>query len=238
MISFEHLCADIKLLVGKKICSIKPGSNLIVKKIDKNNKTIEILDKEGTSKTRPISELQKIWLELRNGRPIHVDSVLGGSGSSRNQPETVLANLPYVEWLFINGKKHLILFQEKTHEIGTLKKMDPLKVQGLVSTITEKKEPKINSIIIFEDILKGAQILAELTFTTPLPICEGIYSLKTFDQNILLVSEKEINPNIACASYPVVYGSRKELKGISFSIREKKYQLISILGNKVIYSSE
>lgn len=236
--SFENLCADIKKLSGKTICSIKPGSNLVISKIDEKSHTIEIIDKKGKTRTRPLSELKKIWNELKKGEPVHVDSVLGGSGSSRNQPETVLANLPYVEWLSIHGKKHLFFVRENTHAFGTLMKMDSLKVQNLLAKKVEKEEQRFSSIIIFNDIFKATQIIGDLTASTPLPLSEGTYSIRTPEQHILLVSQKETCPSIPCSSYPVLYGNKKDLDGFPFLIKEKTYQLISILGNRVFYSSE
>lgn len=78
---------------------------------------------EGTIKSRPLDEIERIWKEMLIKAAVHVESLLGGSGSSRNQPETILANLPYVEWLPFNGKKHIAYVRENTHEYGTLKQM-------------------------------------------------------------------------------------------------------------------
>ncbi len=78
---------------------------------------------EGTIKSRPLDEIERIWKEMISKSAVHVESLLGGSGSSRNQPETILANLPYVEWLPFNGKKHIAYVGKNTHEYGTLKQM-------------------------------------------------------------------------------------------------------------------
>ena len=84
------------------------------------------LQLEGSAKvkSRPYDELERIWQEMTSKPAVHVESFLGGSGSMRSQPETVLANLPYVEWLQIDGKKHIAYIDENTHEFGTLKQMD------------------------------------------------------------------------------------------------------------------
>ena len=238
MISFEHLCQDLNRLVGATISSIRPGSNLLIKQIDQKNKTIEIVDKKGKSRTRPFSELYKIWLELRDGKPVHVDSVLGGSGTCRNQPETILGNLPYVEWLYISGKKHLILAEKKTHETGTLKQMDSLKVQDLVCAKGKNEDKAVLTIIIFDDIRKGAHLCGELTSSSPVPQREGIYNIKTTFQHILLVSQSEISPPIPCGCYPVFTGPKTNLQGIPFVFLGKKYELISVLGNKLFYAQE
>jgi len=62
---------------------------------------------------------------------VHVDEVLHGSGTSRNQPETILANLPYVEWLKLDNKKHIAFVGKNTHLYGTLKQMDSIPASNL-----------------------------------------------------------------------------------------------------------
>lgn len=74
---------------------------------------------------------KKIWDQLCSKPAVHVDAVLGGSGSSRNQPETILANLPYIEWLRINNKKHIVFVGEATHDFGTLRQMDPIQAEQI-----------------------------------------------------------------------------------------------------------
>ena len=83
----------------------------------------------GKIKSRPFDEIERIWQEMTSKPAVHVESFLGGSGSSRNQPETILANLPYVEWLLLNGKKHIAYIDEDTHEYGTLKAMDTIRFE-------------------------------------------------------------------------------------------------------------
>ena len=57
---------------------------------------------------RPLLELERIWCELQRSPTVHVDKVLNGSGSSRKQLETILANSPYIEWAKILNKEHLV----------------------------------------------------------------------------------------------------------------------------------
>lgn len=40
---------------------------------------------EGTIKSRPLDEIERIWKEMISKSAVHVESLLGGSGSSRNQ---------------------------------------------------------------------------------------------------------------------------------------------------------
>jgi len=61
---------------------------------------------------------------MTKGKVIHVDALLRGSGSSRNQPETILASMPDVEYLMKDKKKHVVWVGENTHKLGTLKEQE------------------------------------------------------------------------------------------------------------------
>ena len=89
---------------GHQSCrDIRPGSNITIIDIDDEHNNIILRTSQGAMKSRPIGELDRIWTELNRTPAVHVDEVLNGSGSSRNQPETILANLPYIEWLQLKG---------------------------------------------------------------------------------------------------------------------------------------
>jgi hypothetical protein len=113
--------SKLKQLVGHKLRSISGKTDITVAAVDQD--VITIRGQSGT-KTRPTDELRRIVSKMDLGEPIHVDSVLFGSGSSRNQPETILANMPDVEWLNLNGRKHIVWVGRETHEIGTLREID------------------------------------------------------------------------------------------------------------------
>ncbi|GAM70804.1 hypothetical protein JCM19236_2748 [Vibrio sp. JCM 19236] len=53
----------------------------------------------------------------------NVDQALFGSGSSRNQPETIFANLPYIQHFRFKGKKHIFLRGASVHEFGSLSEL-------------------------------------------------------------------------------------------------------------------
>ena len=57
---------------------------------------------------RPTTELRTVVEAMSLDRPIHVDSALRGGRTSRSHPETVLAALPDVEWVRIDGRKHIV----------------------------------------------------------------------------------------------------------------------------------
>lgn len=124
MKTFLELLDDLEKLQGIKLQSISGQSTpFIIQEIDRVNDRLR-LDVNGSHKSRPLEELRRIWEEMCAKPAVHVDSVLGGSGSSRSQPETILANLPYVEWLNIQGKKNIAYIGEDTHQYGQLKQME------------------------------------------------------------------------------------------------------------------
>lgn len=130
MKSFDEVMVDInENLIGVMLNSIS-GRATPFKIIEVNSERRNLyIDLNGKQKSRPFDELERIWQEMRSKPAIHVESFLGGSGSSRNQPETILANLPYVEWLLIGGKKHIAYVDENSHEFGTIKEMEEIRAE-------------------------------------------------------------------------------------------------------------
>ena len=140
---FEEIISDIKKLVGIKIRSIRAGADITLTEVDVRENRLELIDFFQNCRSRSLAELHRVWEQLCLHRAVHVDSVLGGSGSSRNQPETILANLPDVEWLILNGRKHLSFVGKPTHALGDLKQMDSLAVHALraASQVTRPAVP-------------------------------------------------------------------------------------------------
>src|SRR6185503_4271360 len=106
---FSDVLSDIEKLKNKKLSSIRKGAEITIEEVDRTNDRLILTTARGKKKSRPLSEIQMLWERLCANAALHVDSALGGSGSSRNQPETILANLPYVEWLSNERKKHIAL---------------------------------------------------------------------------------------------------------------------------------
>ena len=111
--------------------AIRPGATITVLDVDTEKGCLLLKTKQGQTRSRPLSELQTIWNELNQKPAVHVEGVLHVSGTSRNQPETILANLPYIEWLKLNNKKHIAFVGKNTHPFETLKQMSPLDSVGI-----------------------------------------------------------------------------------------------------------
>ncbi len=197
---FSQLVKDLKMLEGLTLQSIRPGAELTIEKVDIEQGKILISSKNKRVQSRPLSEFQKLWDELCASPAIHVDEVLHGSGSSRNQPETILANLPYIEWLKINNKKHIAYVGTPTHSFGTIKRMDA----SLASAVSSKYlaldiQNAPVTLIVSDNIAATATSLTNEFGKSPVPLSEGIYEIRLKANRILLASSTKIS--IPCGIY-------------------------------------
>lgn len=204
--NFADLVKDIEQLIGLKLQSIRPGAEITVVGIDYTENRLEIRNTKGEIRSRPLSEIEKIWAELTDLNPVHVDQVLGGSGSSRNQPETVLANLPYIEWLKISGKKHIVNVGHASHPIGTLKQMDDVQVGNLVHILREQPASygTVSIVVVTEDVAEVSTTLSSLLSSNPESVEQGVYRFSVRDKNILVVSINSVNRTIPAGTYGVL----------------------------------
>ncbi len=122
--NFENILADVERLVGKELTSINPKTGaIIITNVDHVHGNYSVKPDKGRAIKRSFSELRKVWDHLCLQRAINVEVVLEGAGSSRHHPETILANLPYVDYFKFKNKKHLYLQKEATHELGVINEL-------------------------------------------------------------------------------------------------------------------
>lgn len=121
----DEVLRDIASLRGVVLKSIQPGADLEVCDVDFAAERVNVRAFDGKVSGRPFAEFRKIWDALTKCGFVHVESALRGSGSRRNQPETIMAALPYIEWGRIEGKKHLFLVEGAHRKGGELKAIDP-----------------------------------------------------------------------------------------------------------------
>jgi hypothetical protein len=209
----EELLQDISKLEGLKLASIRKGAEITIRKIDWNNKKIILETGAGTQRSRPFSEMERLWNSLCSKPAIHVDSELGGSGTSRNQPETILANLPYVEWFKTSNKKHLTLAEAPSHHFGTLKQMDAVKAEELKSLIKQAAANAASSaeparmIAVSRDIAAHAEILEQSTGIKPKALEMGTYEFSLPSCRLVLVSETAVEGGLPPGTYLVLKGN-------------------------------
>lgn len=204
--NYDKIIDDIEKLVGLRLKSIRPGAEIRILRVDRETNRITVETSSGTIKTRPLGEIRKIWEQLCSNPVVHVDSVLRGSGSSRNQPETILANLPYIEWLRINNRKHIVFVGEATHDYGTLRQMDPIQAEQvrrrlLATDRFDEKQPTV--IVVSTDIRQAAVELEGATGIKVEPLGPGIYKHDHNDERILLIASGTLDPAIRAGTYVV-----------------------------------
>lgn len=139
MPSFDIVLKDIHTLIGMNLKSIRPGADIVLKSIDTTERRFILMTSNGEIKSRPFSEIEAIIKSLNADGIAHVETVLAGSGSSRNQPETILANLPYIDYTFIDRKKHLVIRDKPSHAAGQLQELDLIQAKNIVDRFKERQ---------------------------------------------------------------------------------------------------
>ncbi|HFS8460774.1 TPA: DUF262 domain-containing protein, partial [Vibrio cholerae] len=122
---FRDVLADIEKLIGKELHSINPKTpSIFVTALNRGlGKYFVSNSPKSKGSARSFRELEDIWNELTVKGFSNVDQALYGGGSSRNQPETVFAHLPYIQHFKYKNRKHLLLRNEPIHELGQLSEL-------------------------------------------------------------------------------------------------------------------
>ncbi|MFT6908950.1 MAG: hypothetical protein ACJAS1_005657 [Oleiphilaceae bacterium] len=130
---FNDVLVDIEALVGKELLSINPKTlPIYIYQLDRKLEKYFVSNSPNTKGTpRSLRELRDIWNELTNKGFSNVEQALYGGGSSRNQPETVFAHLPYIQHFRYKNRKHLLLRTEPVHELGELSEVQSSELRAV-----------------------------------------------------------------------------------------------------------
>lgn len=232
--TFSDVLQDIRKLVGLELQSIRPGAAITILDVDEERGCLNLRTAQGLIRSRPLTELQAIWTELNRVSAVHVEGVLHGSGTSRNQPETIFANLPYIEWLKLDKKKHISLVNRNTHAYGTLKQMDAFAAAAIanlagVERVDEDKKALI--ILVAVDVTNSLSILQAVLPGTVSTIEQGIYTYKSASVKILLVAANIISLEPGC--YTVI-SSKESLSAKIVEICDEEYYVINEGGLRLL----
>lgn len=159
MKSFDEIVQDMYGLIGLELSSLSGKAlKITITEVNEGDGRLYLSVEDGTTTSRPFDEFEKITSAFENHLFVHVDSVLSGSGSSRNRPETIMANLPYIEWTRYDNKKCLVYVGEDTHDIGTTKYMDEEEAKAFKKKYDEKRvfKPRVNPMHPLNQIIYGA----------------------------------------------------------------------------------
>lgn len=133
---------------------------------------------------------------------VHVDEVLHGSGTSRNQPETILANLPYVEWLKLDNKKHIAFVGKNTHLYGTLKQMDSIPASNLNQATKKNSVEKSKVIIVTTDLADTISYLQKVLPGTVSAISQGVYTFESTNLVATVITSASVS--LSPGTYPLL----------------------------------
>ena len=187
--NFTDVITDIHKLIDLELDSIRPGAKITITDVDEERGSLILRTASGQNRSRSIDELQKIWDEMMVKPAVHVEGVLHGSGTSRNQPETILANLPYIEWLKVDKKKHIAYVGKNTHAFGTLRQMDSVLAAEVTSKMRASKgDVKFSTAIVAKDVNRSIQEMKSICQGTVTTIERGIYQLQTGRDNIIFLA--------------------------------------------------
>lgn len=201
--TFEEVKSDIVKLVGLNLESVRPGAGIRILSVDLKQGNLQLQTVAGLVRSRPLYELERIWNELQRSPAVHVDQVLNGSGTSRNQPETILANLPYIEWAKIHNKKHLVYVGESTHAYGTLKKMDATSTARISAQVDDSQgKDEISLVVVTSDIKNSIDLFQGMCSGVVTAKEQGVYLLETNTCLIAFVTPSQ--SGLEVGTYPII----------------------------------
>jgi hypothetical protein len=202
MMDFSDIINDLVKLEGIRLNSIRPGAEITIKEVDLDQKKVIVESSSGKLQSRPFSEFQRIWEALLASPAIRVEEVLNGSGSSRNQPETIFANLPYIQWLKIDNKKHISFVNSSTHPYGTIQQMDAIQAANLLEQNASNSSRNPLVLIVTDNISGSDKFISALSGITATADLDGCYLYKTAHNTIVLGRSDRMG--IPCGTYAEV----------------------------------
>ena len=222
----EEVEKDISKLIGIELDSIHPGAKITVTDVDVEKGSLMLITASGKKRSRSLYEIKKIWDQMMVSPAVHVEGVLHGSGTSRNQPETILASLPYVEWLRVDNKKHISFVEKNTHPYGTLKRMDAIASSEVIEKMRRtmvKDKSEISSVIVAKEINNSIENIQEVCKGAVSTIDQGVYQLQTQTDLIVFLSADifDLEEGTYCVietSSPINSSDRIELCGKYYSV--------------------
>lgn len=201
--TFDDVVNDISKLVGMELQSIRPGAEIVIQEVDEVRDCLILRTAQDQYKSRPLGELKLIWNEMMQHPAVHVDGVLHGSGTSRNQPETIFANLPYVEWLKLDNKKHIAYIGQNTHPFGTLKQMDSFKVAEISrKMILSSATNAVKMVAVSSDVSSLSSYLQKSFHGVISSMGEGVYLYRNKNVEIMIISS--LRTTIPEGSYTII----------------------------------
>ena len=216
---FEKLLEEMDMLRGKELKALGRAASVRLLEIDRGGNLVRLSVTGRGETSRSLDELRKLWRDLNRLPAIHVDSALAGSGTSRNQPETLLANLPFVEYLLVDGRKHIALVNGRTHAPGTVRRMDEVAAELCKQALREARPRRPRVVHAVDAAGPAAQELAKAFGCETEPQGDG-YRLCLRDMDLDIVP---VTPHLPIGTYLVLSdvrtaGEAVEIDGVPFNL--------------------
>lgn len=230
---FSQIIPDLKQLIGLDLQAINPKTGtikLISVNLDQKKYVVQSVD---SSKyiSRNISELEEIFNELHKNYYCNVDQVLSCSG--RHQPETIFANLPYIQFFRFNNRKHLFFKNDNVHDYGVIQELSTKELKNIKNVISSHKNLNINLVVqqMNSVTLKIQDELKKLNIKTPgilvdSEILDAIDELNKIKQNL---SNASINNKTL-----KVNSQSSDVENVYLKVRENNYDLADIVDSPFV----
>lgn len=202
--TFETVIEDLQRMTGMRLESVRPGADIILNEINVAQDRIVITSQAGATKSRPLNELRIIWQKLHEQPAVHVDEALHGSGTSRNQPETIMANLAYIEWFKFNNKKHIALVGKNSHSFGTKRQMDEANAEVLRERLRGNTFDDLATVVITREISKAVHLYESMTGISAIPVCSDVYLFGFPGKSVAFISAGKIDQAVPEGTYAVI----------------------------------
>jgi len=120
--NIKELLDDITNLIGVNLQPVNANSDsLTLLELDQNAGKYFIKPAMGKKASRNTEEFENILIDLLEFGYTSIESLLGGSSNTRQHPETILSNLPYIEHFKHKNRSYILLVDKPSHDLGTLK---------------------------------------------------------------------------------------------------------------------
>nr|WP_320126707.1 DUF262 domain-containing protein [uncultured Shewanella sp.] len=139
--TFETLLDDIEQLIHlplKAITATTAGITLLSIDRESGKYVVKSEDSKRELK-RNIRELEAIYASLIKDGYCNVEQALQGSFTSRHQPETIFANLPYIQYFKFERRKHLVLREGSYHPLGETQELPAKEQRQIRKTLAFNK---------------------------------------------------------------------------------------------------
>lgn len=235
LMNFNQIISDIRQLVGLELQAINPNTasiTLISFDLDKSKYVVQAND-SGKKITRNIAELKEVFSELDKNLYCNVDQALKGAGSSRHHPETIFANLPYIQFFKLDNKKHLLLRNENVHDLGSINELSQKELKNIKNAIVAHKELNINLIAdqMNSIVSKMYYELKELNIRTPgfmvdSKILDTVHELNLISK---LLNNSSINKKLS-----INFKNNSNDENIFLKARDNDFDLADIVDSPLV----